>query len=308
MRKPYSPFMKRMTSSKSVLICLLMGLWGVTGCDYLTVTDPDAGNQQDAVKPIARAHDAFLYPQDVEGVVKPNTPSGDSAAIMERFVSAWVQKQLMLQEAASKIDFDEAEIERKMLDYRYALMVYQFQKYYVEEALNKQVSAEEIKAYYDENPDNFLLKQHILRGKFVKLAKNTPQIDRFRDLLRENRDDSQEEIRSYCFRVATNYILDDTTWINFEDVVKGSPWNSLEDREDFLKRNTYVETEDEESIYFLLIEEYKLIGELSPLEFVTDQIRQIILNRRKVELTEALEKEVYQRAKEGQDFEIYSYE
>ncbi|MEL6538650.1 MAG: peptidyl-prolyl cis-trans isomerase [Bacteroidota bacterium] len=296
-----------MALTKHLLIGLFAGLWILTGCEYLQVSSPDPVVEPE-INPIARAHNAFLYPQDVEGIVKPNTSTEDSAAIMNRFVNAWIQKQLMLQEAASKIDFDEAEIERKILDYRYALMVYEYQKYYVEQTLNEEVSSEEIDTYYQENEDNFRLKQNIVQGKFVRLTKAAPQQERFIQVFQTDLPADQEEINSYCFRFAESYTLDDTTWVNFNEMVKSSPWNSLEDRASFLQDNTFVQGEDEDYYYFLHLKGFQLSGQLAPLDFVREQIRQIIINRRKVELTNQLEDDVFQRAVETNDFEIFSYE
>lgn len=279
----------------------------LASCEYLQVKDPDPADQPE-VLPIARVHNTFLYPSDVEGIVKPNVPKADSTAVMSRFVRAWVKKQLMLEEAAAKIDFDEAELERKILDYRYALMVYQYQKYHVEQTLDENVSETEISEYYSEHQDNFQLKQPIIRGKFVRLSLEAPQVDQFRIQLRSDQAQDREEIKSYCFRFAESYSLDDSTWMNFAEMVKGSPWNALEDKSAFLQDNKFVEVTDEQYRYFLKINDFKGVDELSPLEFVRDQIHQVILNRRKVALTDQLEEDVYDRALNNNDFEIFSYE
>jgi hypothetical protein len=41
------------------------------------------------------------------------------------------------------------------------------------------------------------------------------------------------------------------------------------------------------------------------LEFVKDDIRNIILNKRKVELAKKLEDDVFKEAQDDEDFEIY---
>lgn len=303
--QPSKPFIKHMTLTKFFGFALA-GLL-LASCEYLQVKDPDPADQPE-VLPIARVHNTFLYPSDVEGIVKPNVPKADSTAVMSRFVRAWVKKQLMLEEAAAKIDFDEAELERKILDYRYALMVYQYQKYHVEQTLDENVSETEISEYYSEHQDNFQLKQPIIRGKFVRLSLEAPQVDQFRIQLRSDQAQDREEIKSYCFRFAESYSLDDSTWMNFAEMVKGSPWNALEDKSAFLQDNKFVEVTDEQYRYFLKINDFKGVDELSPLEFVRDQIHQVILNRRKVALTDQLEEDVYDRALNNNDFEIFSYE
>ena len=72
----------------------------------------------------------------------------------------------------------------------------------------------------------------------------------------------------------------------------------------FLKATPYHETEDENFLYFLKVDEYRISDNVSPLEFVTDEIKNIILNKRKVDLAKKLEDEVYENALEHKDFEI----
>ncbi len=44
---------------------------------------------------------------------------------------------------------------------------------------------------------------------------------------------------------------------------------------------------------------------MSPLEFETDNIRNIIINKRKLELINKMENDVYQKARNEEDIEIY---
>ena len=74
---------------------------------------------------------------------------------------------------------------------------------------------------------------------------------------------------------------------------------------DFLKRTKYTESSDETSNYYLLIKEYKKTDDIAPLEIVRDQVIDIIINKRKVELARNLEKEVYDKANKTNAFEIY---
>jgi hypothetical protein len=45
---------------------------------------------------------------------------------------------------------------------------------------------------------------------------------------------------------------------------------------------------------------------VSPLEFVKEDIKNIILNKRKVELARKLEDDVYENAAKRKDFEVFN--
>ena len=234
-----------------------------------------------------------------------NSSSNDSSDLMNAYVNNWIRKQLLIDEANSRIDFDEAEIQRKILDYRYSLIAYEYKSFYINQNLNREVTEEEIQEYYDNSHDNFPLKQNIIRGRFIRLPKDAPPTINIRSLIYTSRKERMEELRKYCFSNALMYSLEDSVWINFDDIVKNTPLAEVPNKVDFLKRTKYTESSDETSKYYLLIKEYKKTDDIAPLEIVRDQIVDIIINKRKVELARNLEKEVYDKANKTNAFEIY---
>ena len=58
-------------------------------------------------------------------------------------------------------------------------------------------------------------------------------------------------------------------------------------------------------LYFLKVNNYRISDNVSPLDFVRNEIKNIILNKRKVQLARELEDEVYESAVSGEKFEIY---
>jgi hypothetical protein len=94
-------------------------------------------------------------------------------------------------------------------------------------------------------------------------------------------------------------------WIEFDKLVVNSPMAEIPNKIQFLKTNPYYETSDSEHLYFLKIDNYKISDNVSPLEFVKEDIRNILLNKRKVELARALEDEVYENAVQQKNFEIF---
>lgn len=257
--------------------------------------------------PVARVYDNYLYKEDLEGIVDANANPEDSTNIMGRYIDSWVRKQLLITEAANQIDFDEAELERKILDYRYALMVYEFEKNYVNQRVNPEVDQDEIEAYYRENKANFELKQNIIKGIFAKVPKEAPRTGRLKKLFESELDEeAREEIKSYCLSFAASYSLDDSVWYDFEDVIKNTPLVSIPNKVQFLRSNDFIETSDDIYVYFVRVLDYKISDQISPLEFVKDDIVQIIRNQRKVALTQKLEEDIFDEASENNDFEIYA--
>ncbi|MEO1051332.1 MAG: peptidylprolyl isomerase [Bacteroidota bacterium] len=292
-----------MTSWKRNSIYITILLVSLASCDLIQFKESTVESPSE-LNPVARAHDQYLYPEDLEGIVPEGLSAQDSINRVEGYISNWAKKQLLIREASSKIDFDEAEIERKILDYRYSLIGYEYQSFYVNQKLSREVTEEELANYYQKNIDNFVLRNPIVRGSFVVLPKGPHQIGKLKRLMRSQREKDEEELKSYCLRFASTFQLSDSVWMNFDELFQTTPLAELDDVTRYLKRNKFIETEDEGNLYLLKVEEYKLGGDVSPLEFVRDQVINIIINKRKVAIARELEDDIYERAVENKEFEI----
>jgi hypothetical protein len=280
----------------------------MNSCDLIDFKDGNSGmNFKDSRTqgPLARAHDKYLYMTDLEGLVPAGISKSDSANLARRYIKSWIDKQLVISEALNKLKLDEADIERKVLDYRYALLIHEYHKSYINENLNQDIDDREIENYYRDNKENFELRHHIIKCRYVKLPLEAPKLSVFRKLFRASDEKQFEELRSYCYQYATTVHLD-TTWVNFDAVLQNTPMVTINNKIQFLRNNRYYETKDDVYYYFLNIYDYKISEEISPLEWVRDDIQKIILNKRKVRLAQELEEGIYSRAAKNEDFEIYT--
>ena len=297
--------MKKLRNHIEKGLILLVSLICLASCDFLQFKKGVNGNGDIESNPLASVGDIYLYPKDVAGIVPKGISESDSIDLMERHIQGWIKKQLLISEAQKQLSFDEVELERRVLDYRYALMMHEFEKYNIARNIDTNITEEEIESYYKENIENFELKQNIIRGYFIQLTKDAPKLGRFRYLLRSNRPQDVEELKSYAYSYGVKVHLDDSIWVNFEDVISSTPLMDIPNKTDFLRRNKFYEIPDKDYIFFLRISQYKIQNDTSPLEFVRDDIQKIILNKRKVMLAKKLEDDIYENAKENEVFKIY---
>jgi hypothetical protein len=277
----------------------------LSGCDLIKMKVNNA--EGDADRPAAaRANGSYLYRDELIGIVAPGTPALDSTKLVEAYIDSWIRKQLLIQEASRKIDINEAQVERKILDYRYSIIAYEYQTYYIKQHLDTAVSYDEVEKYYKANIDNFILKQNIVQGTFVKVPKNAPRTGKIKELIFSTREKDENELKSYCLSFSVAYHISGSNWIAFDDLVKNSPLVEIPNKIQFLKSNPYFETSDDNYLYFLRVRQYRILDNISPLEFVMDDIKNIILNKRKVELAKKLEDEVYKYALDQNEFEIFN--
>ncbi len=281
-----------------ILLCSLC-----SGCDFIRMKQKRMSKLEDR-EAVARVNNTYLYKDELAGIAAIGSSKEDSTDRIEAYIDSWVRKELLIQEAARKININEAEVERKILDYRYSLIAYEYQSYYIKQNLDTVFDESEIKQYYENNIDNFILKQNIVRATFIKVPKNAPKMNRLKEWMYSQDEQDRQSLKSYCLSFSVAYHISDSTWMIFDDLVRNSPLTEMPNKVQFLKANPYYETEDENYYYFLKVDEYRISDNVSPLEFVTDEIKNIILNKRKVELAKKLEDEVYENALEQKDFEI----
>ena len=264
--------------------------------------DPQTTREKPA---IARVNDIYLYPEDIKSLVPPTASAADSARIVKEYVDVWVKKQLLMARARTALNFDEAAIERKVQDYKYALMVHEFETHYINQHLDKQVSQEAIIKYYETKSDNFVLRQNIVRCLFAAIHREAPQVKAFEKTMRAYPNANLEEIQSFCSRFASNSSLDTDLWLNFDEVIASTPWNGLKNKAAFLKNHSFVSSSDSAYYYFIRLLDYKVSGQVAPMAYVKDDIEGILINKKKVKLKQELVENTYRLAEENHEFEIY---
>jgi len=140
---------------------------------------------------------------------------------------------------------------------------------------------------------------------YVKVSRKAPGIDKLKKWYKSDNMKDREQMASYCHQFAENFYLDDTSWLLFDDLLKEIPIQTY-NKELFLQNNTYVEVSDSLSNYFVNIKGFKIRNSLSPLTFETENIRNIILNKRKLELITKMKQDVYDDAANNNKIEIYT--
>ncbi|MEP1094931.1 MAG: hypothetical protein ABJG78_07455 [Cyclobacteriaceae bacterium] len=271
----------------------------ISGCEYLQP------RPKEKTKIIAKAGGQELAEENIIGLIPQNISPSDSSIFVEKFVDDWIKKQLMISRAQEVIDFNEAQIQQKVLEYQYALMVHDFEKRYIDQKIETEVTDGEINAYYNEKSENFVLRENLTKCLYFKIPSSAPNLSRFRRSLRNYPRDSAE-VWDYSNQFSVRAFLDNSIWVRFDEVILETPLKEINDKTRFLETTSSVENSDEDYVYFLKIFEYKLVGEIAPIEFVKEHISDIIINKRKIELKKELEKNIYEEAKASNAFEIYS--
>lgn len=255
-------------------------------------------------EPIARVFDKYLYMEDIYAVIPPGTSSKDSAQLMQGFINNWVRQNLIMKKAELNLPGEMKNVEKQLDNYRRSLIVYAYEKELVRQKLDTIISEEEIENYYKQNIHEFELKDYIVKVLYVKLEKNSPDLRKVKKWYQSAQGEDLKKLEEYCRKFAVNFFVDTEVWLFFDDLLKEIPIETY-NKEEFLKIHKPVEFEDASYLYLLNILDYRLKDDTSPLSLVKENIRNIILNKRKMTLIENMRKDIYQDAMERGHFEVY---
>jgi hypothetical protein len=255
-------------------------------------------------KPIVRVFEKSLYASDINEILPKKSTPKDSAIFVKSYIQQWITNELILHQAESNLPDDEKNIQKEIDEYRKNLLVYRYETELVKQKLDTAVNMQEIENYYNSHAQNFMLKENIVKVSYVKINKKTPNADKVKKWYTSKEIKDQDNLKKYCIQYADNFFLDDNTWLLLDDVMKEIPLRDY-NPELLLKTSRQIELSDSTFTYYLNIKDFKIKNNPSPLSFEKENIRQIILNKRKLSLIEQMKQSVYSQAKENNNFEVY---
>jgi hypothetical protein len=253
---------------------------------------------------IARVGKKILYRPDLTDLIPAGTNEKDSISITTKYVEDWVLQQLILRKAELNLPAQEKDFRKQLEDYRNSLIIYQYESYLIRQNLDTNVTDREIEDYYETNKQNFELKDNIVQVNFVILKNKKLPSFPVKNYLNSANPDDKDRLENFCKKSAFNYFLEDQ-WIRFDDLLKIIPIETY-NQQAFLENNRYFELQDSAYRYFVRFYDFKIKESISPLSFERETIRNIIINKRKLEIIEKMRRKIFEDGLKNNDFEIYS--
>jgi hypothetical protein len=282
-----------MTRTAAVILSLFFAFHG---CSLFN------GNNHEA--PVARVFEQYLYPSDIGDAIPGGTSLQDSIILAKRYIDTWVKDQLMLHKAEQELTDEQKDFQRQMDEYYRSLLIYSYRQKLLQQKLDTVVSSDEISTYYKENINNFILGQDVIRGTFIKVPLSAPRVDELRRWSRSNGEDDLDQIEKYCISYAEKFSDFNDSWIYFSSIRVQLPMQ-ISQPSRYLTYNKNIETSDSLYRYFLHVTDHLPEGEIAPIEMVSGDIINIILNKRKIEFFQDLEQIVFNDGVSRNQFEIY---
>lgn len=279
--------------------------WGVILVIAAAMTGCGQEHNHKGKTPLVEVSGEFLYKEDLQAALPLNISKDDSVLFAEHYIRNWIEDALLFDKAEGNIP-DNDKISKLVENYRRALIMHTYQEELVNQKLANDISEEEINAYYEKNKELFRLDNPLVKGLFIKVPLSSPDLGNVRVWYRKNNQDVIEKLEKYSLRNAVSYDYFYDRWTSVPDVAAKIPLKVLDTDANYLDKNRNVEVKDTAFCYFLHIEDFLGKDKQKPLDFARDEIKEILINLKRVEFINKVKEDLYKRASDRNKI-IYYY-
>lgn len=254
---------------------------------------------------IARAGESYLYKKDIVPYLKEGMAANDSAAFVTDFINNWASKQLMLSKA--KINLSEeklAEYESLVNNYRTDLYTRAYKEALIQQGSDTIVTRSELEQFYERQKQNFKLKERLVKLRFIEI----PVQFLNKDVVIEKLKRFKEEDVRYLDSIGVQFKklnFNDSIWVSASRVLEEIPPLTNENQNRYLKKSQFFELQDSLGVYLAKITGVLQVNDVAPLSYIEPSIKQVLLNRRKLNFIRKLETEIIDEATKEKEFEVY---
>jgi hypothetical protein len=257
--------------------------------------------------PIARVDQDVLFLSDIQDVLPKNLSVEDSILFAEDFVRNWVSNELMIKKAQENLTISQKDLARELRDYRNSLIIYRYQKALMQEKLDTSVTNDEIMQTYDSVREDFILDSDLVKAVLVKIPLSVPLPERVKAFCESSATRNLEELEQFCLKNGGTCEVFPDHWEDARTVFGKLPYQPG-NVQGFLSRYTSWEARDTRYYYLVHILDYALSGSYPPVEFIRDNLKDLILNKRKNSFLNEIKKDIYTDGLKNNRFKIYDYD
>lgn len=253
--------------------------------------------------PLVELDGKFLYREDLQSVLPANLSQDDSLLFAEHYIRNWVEDVLLYDKALNNIPNDK-EIDKLVENYRKILIMHTYQQALIHQQLSEEISEQDLTDYFEKNQALFKVERPLMKGLFIKVPLKAPQLANVRRWYKTETREAVEHLEKYSLQNAVKYEYFYDKWIPVSDVLNMLPLK-VSHVEEYLDKNRHVELKDTAFHYFLNVSDFRSVGEQEPYEFARAQVKDILLNMKRVEFMNQMKDDLYQRAVKRDKIKYY---
>ncbi|MFD0984262.1 hypothetical protein [Flavobacterium myungsuense] len=259
------------------------------------------------VKPtaIARVKDSYLYKEELNNLVPKGTSKQDSLQIVRSFIDRWASQKLLINAAELNIDSeDKAAFDELIKQYKIDLYTKAYIEKVVKKTLDTIISEQDLEAYYKNNKENFKTNGTLVRLRYINLSKDNPKFESIKSKFLDFKKSDKKFWDTYALQ-CKSFALNDSMWVDLSSVYDKLPFINPDNRDQYIASGKTIQHSDSLDVYLVKIRQIIDKNQIAPFDYLKPTLKEVILNKRKLELIKKFEKEITDDAIKDKDYEIY---
>ena len=253
---------------------------------------------------VAVAGSEKLYRSDLDRILPKGMPVEDSTRLAMQYITTWASDIVYVTIAEEQLSKSEKDVTKELEDYRKSLLKYRYEQLYVNERLDTAVTDDQVQEYFEAHSEKYVLQRPVVKARFLAIFSDSPAKEQIRKRMSSDDVNVLVEADSLAFSAAHKYTGWNDGWV---DVAVLSREFGLDYTEVLAKKKgDWVEIEGEDGISRIAyISDMVKEGELAPIEYAAQSIRDMIISARKQKLIMTLEQDLLKDARDNGKFVIY---
>lgn len=245
---------------------------------------------------LATVGDKSLPRTQLQADMPAGLAPADSIMFVHAYVRSWIDRTL-ISDIASR-DIDMKQIDRMVDDYRNELIMWEYTRRMFETKGRRQIPEDTLRAYYDTHRNEFITQRPMVKGLYLKVDAEAPNLKEIRRLYRSKKQSDVDKLEKSLLSGAVHYDYFRDRWIDWEQIELRIPCDFGASGSQFLRSQRNLDFENDGFVYLLDINDILPAGSVMPYEtalpLITD--RYSYYDRRKYEAS--LRKSLFDHAVE----------
>ncbi|MGV8096670.1 MAG: hypothetical protein AB2L24_32840 [Mangrovibacterium sp.] len=255
--------------------------------------------------PLAQVGERILYKEELEKVLPESLQDKDSALWVDDFIKKWVRSELVILKAEQNLSPEQKNVDKELEEYRNSLLTYRYKNELLAQKMDTVITSEEVNDYYARPNNEFILKNNIVKAIYLKIPLEVAHPETVKNLIRDEDPQKMAQLDEYSVQYAKAYDRFEDKWVKAGNVFQQFP-DEIADEESFLRRNKFIESSDTHYYYLICIRDFRLQGQVAPVAYVEPEIRNILLNERKIKFLRNIEDDIYKEGLASNKFKIFN--
>ena len=282
------------------IIAFIIVVASCSGCDFVDRLIHDD-------ETVARLGLKRLYKSQLEKYIPVGMNPEDSTKLVRQYINTWAREQIYIDIAESELSKEEKNVEVELEEYKNSLLKYRYEQKFVNERLDTSISAKEVEDYYKSHQEIFILDRPLVRARILDIMGDSPKREELLKSMSSENDIDLVMADSIAYVSAIRYADHTDKWLNIVDISRelGVDYGDAMSKMKGSDKLLVFKEEERPDIRYIYVKDRIKAGEVAPLEYCEERIRDIILSARKNALLNDLERDLLNDAKEKKYLKIY---